>query len=84
MLVALLMISKPLHDLLPELFIGPDLVHGERTAVERVCLVARTKKTKPTLLLRHLPNQITVSLLLTKTITIVFCKAEIKYNINIR
>ncbi len=79
--VALLKIIKPLHDLLPEFFVGPDLVHGERTAVERVCLVARTKKTKPTMLLRLLLNQITVSLPLTKTITIVFCKAEIKLNI---
>lgn len=76
--VALLKIIKPLHDLLLELFIGPDLIHGERTAVKRVCLVARTKKTKPTTLLRLLLNQITVLLPLTKTITIVSCKDEIK------
>lgn len=36
----LLMLFQPLQDLLSELLVWPDLVHGKWTAVERVCLVA--------------------------------------------
>lgn len=42
--IPLLVFSQPLHDLLLELLIGSDLVHGERTAVERVCLITTGKK----------------------------------------
>lgn len=77
MLVALLMISKPLHDLLPELFVGPDLVHGERTAVEWVCLVTVVKKQKDKINTGLRLYQLEV-VFVSKQLKVVFSIAEIK------